>query len=80
MRHGGGTGRLLLWLEAGSLHAEISDQGPGIPDQHRVLAATPGTGVHESRGLWLIKRVSATLAIDTGASGTRLLLSYPFGG
>ncbi|MEU4620655.1 ATP-binding protein [Actinoplanes sp. NPDC023801] len=77
VRHGGGSGQLLLWLQAGNLYAEISDHGPGIPEGPRLLAATPGNGIHERRGLWMINQISADLNIDTGATGTRLLLRYP---
>jgi anti-sigma regulatory factor (Ser/Thr protein kinase) len=76
VRHGGGTGQLLLGLQAGQLLAEIIDRGPGIPEGRRAIPATPGTSVHDGRGLWLITQVSTDLQIDTGDTGTRLLLRY----
>lgn len=76
VRHGGGTGQLLLWLTADNIYAEISDHGSGFADPYLNPAIQPGTSHRDRRGLWLISQIS-TLSIDTGNSGTRLLLSYP---
>jgi hypothetical protein len=32
IRHGGGAGRLRLWIDHSLLHLQISDQGPGFAD------------------------------------------------
>jgi anti-sigma regulatory factor (Ser/Thr protein kinase) len=76
VNHAGGTGQILLWLHTGDLYAEISDSGAGIPERHRSATATPGRGVEDGRGLWLIRQLCAGLDIDTGDTGTRLLLRY----
>jgi anti-sigma regulatory factor (Ser/Thr protein kinase) len=77
VRHGGGRGQLLLWLQAGVFFAEISDDGRGIPPGYRVIPARPGDSFHGGLGLWLISEVCANVDIDTGPAGTRLLLRYP---
>jgi anti-sigma regulatory factor (Ser/Thr protein kinase) len=75
--HGGLGGRLWLWRHGDSLWCEISDDGPGMPDDVRapfrpVDAQAPG-----GRGLWLIRENCTSLDITTGATGgTRLLLRY----
>jgi anti-sigma regulatory factor (Ser/Thr protein kinase)/GAF domain-containing protein len=77
VRHGGGTGQLLLWLHADIFYAEVSDHGHGLPVGYRTIPTLPGDALNGTRGLWLINKVCAALDIDTGASGTRLLLHYP---
>ncbi|GAA2701439.1 ANTAR domain-containing protein [Actinoplanes palleronii] len=76
VRHGGGGGQVLVWLAAGALWAEISDHGGGIPDDKRVIVM-PDPGSEGGRGLALIDKVCAVVDIQTGVSGTRLLLGYP---
>jgi anti-sigma regulatory factor (Ser/Thr protein kinase) len=75
--YGAGAGQLLLWLHGGNLYAEISDQGPGMPAGYRLPAAAPGADPHDSRGLWLITQVCATVDVDSSTAGTRVLLGYP---
>jgi anti-sigma regulatory factor (Ser/Thr protein kinase) len=74
--HGGGDGQVLLWLAGKDLYAEISDHGTGF-DEDRGVPARPRPEAYGGRGLWLIRQVCAGLEIDTGATGTRLLLRYP---
>jgi anti-sigma regulatory factor (Ser/Thr protein kinase)/GAF domain-containing protein len=80
VRHGGGTGQLLLWLQAGNLYAEISDHGLGIPDGQGTTPTEPAAGLYDGRGLWLIRQICTSLDIDTGNTGTRLMLRYPLDG
>ncbi|GAA2646002.1 ATP-binding protein [Paractinoplanes durhamensis] len=78
VRHGGGGGQVLLWMQRGTLSAEISDEGPGILGGRAAVPTTdPGTVVRSGRGLWLINRVCRELDIQTGTSGTRLTMHYP---
>ncbi len=74
--HGGGAGQIILWRRAGSLYAEISDRGRGLPAGYRIPAESPSTGPSHSRRLWMIDRICTGLDIDTGPSGTRLLLRF----
>jgi anti-sigma regulatory factor (Ser/Thr protein kinase) len=76
IRHGGGTGQYLLWMQGAVLTAEISDHGSGIAGDPRAIPP-PGTSSRDGRGLWLISQVCADVDIDTGDTGTRLTLRYP---
>jgi anti-sigma regulatory factor (Ser/Thr protein kinase)/GAF domain-containing protein len=78
VRHGGGSGQLVLWRQGGTLTAEISDDGPGMPDGHDTSPSDPGADSIGGRGLWLIRRVCADVEIDTGTEGTRVTMRYPF--
>jgi anti-sigma regulatory factor (Ser/Thr protein kinase) len=77
VEHGAGAGQLLLWLHGGTLYAEISDQGPGMPAGPHLPTEAPGADPYDSRGLWLISQVCATVEVDSSAAGTRILLVYP---
>ncbi|MFI7596258.1 ATP-binding protein [Actinoplanes sp. NPDC049681] len=69
VRHGGGTGRLRLWVAAGSLHCELSDNGPGITDPGDAGHHLPTPANSGGRGLWIARKMS-DLHISTDASGT----------
>lgn len=69
VRHGGGTGRLRLWVAAGNLHCELSDDGPGIIDPDDAGRHLPTPASSGGRGLWIARQMS-DLHISTGASGT----------
>ncbi|GIF26622.1 anti-sigma regulatory factor (Ser/Thr protein kinase) [Actinoplanes tereljensis] len=77
VEYGGGTGQLILWRYAGSLYAEISDDGPGLPPGYRISEEPPGLAPGSSRGLWMINRICAGVDIDSSRAGTHLLLRYP---
>jgi anti-sigma regulatory factor (Ser/Thr protein kinase) len=71
--HGGGSGHLELWVEAGYLHCQVTDHGPGMPAGYEIpqwqsASATSG------RGLWLAAQF-CHLEIRTGAQGTTVDLS-----
>ncbi|WP_143162669.1 ANTAR domain-containing protein [Couchioplanes caeruleus] len=76
LEHGGGSGRLIMWRYHGSLYAEISDHGPGLPQDYQIRAGAPSTGPGTGRGLWVINRICTSLDIDTGPTGTHLMLRY----
>ncbi|MCA2211266.1 ANTAR domain-containing protein [Jidongwangia harbinensis] len=75
--HGGAAGRLWLWRHGDSLWCEISDDGPGLPDDVRPPFRPSGPGSPGGRGLWLINENCTSVDIAAGATGgTRLLLRY----
>jgi anti-sigma regulatory factor (Ser/Thr protein kinase) len=75
--HGGAAGRLWLWRHGDSLWCEISDDGPGMPDDVRVPFRPADLQASGGRGLWLINENCTSLDITAVATGgTRLLLRY----
>jgi anti-sigma regulatory factor (Ser/Thr protein kinase) len=70
VQHGGGQGRLRLWRVDGNLRCEVSDAGPGIPDPHGVGTLAPSALAPAGRGLWIVRRLTADLTIDSTAQGT----------
>lgn len=78
VRYGSPPRGIALWRGAGVLVAEITDKGPGIPDE--VLDREEPTTRFDfgGRGLWLMNRL-ADLAVRTGAEGTtiRLCVALP---
>jgi len=71
VRHGGGSGRLRMWVNGHALHCEVSDQGPGLSDPGAVGRELPPHGAPGGRGLWLARRMSE-LQISTGSCGTTM--------
>jgi len=65
IRHGGGFGRLRMWLESGQIVCRVSDSGPGMP----ALVEEPETRRPGGRGLWIARRL-ADVRIESGPSGT----------
>lgn len=74
VRHGGGTGRLELRHTGTTLHCRVTDQGPGMPATRR-LDAPPASRAVNGRGLWLVRQVAASLAIESLPSGTSVTLT-----
>jgi anti-sigma regulatory factor (Ser/Thr protein kinase) len=70
VRHGGGRGHLRLWCRDGVIWGEVSDRGPGMPDPAPDGGRLPPTSAVGGRGLWLARRMSDTITIDTGPLGT----------
>jgi anti-sigma regulatory factor (Ser/Thr protein kinase) len=75
VRHGGGRGHLRLWCRDGVIWGEVTDRGPGMSgtavDGHRLPPVSSVGG----RGLWLARRMSDAITIDTGPRGTRATVS-----
>ncbi|GAA2579699.1 hypothetical protein GCM10010435_66220 [Winogradskya consettensis] len=69
VRHGGGTGRLQVWVAGGALHCEISDSGPGFAQPGLVGQALPAPSLPGGRGLWIARKMS-DLRIVSDDSGT----------
>jgi anti-sigma regulatory factor (Ser/Thr protein kinase) len=68
LRHGGGHGRLRLWLDRGNLVCEVADQGH-ITDP---LAGRrrPNRRQLHGRGLWLVHQLCDLVQIRTAPGGT----------
>jgi len=72
--HGGGLGRLRLWLAGRQLVCEVSDAGPGIPDG-RLPPGRPPVEATSGRGLWLTGTLCDAVSLETGRHGTTVRLA-----
>ncbi|AGL13684.1 ATP-binding protein [Actinoplanes sp. N902-109] len=69
VRHGGGSGRLRIWLSGVDLHLEVSDSGFGLARPDEAGRTLPPLSVPGGRGLWIARRMSR-VQIVTGGTGT----------
>jgi anti-sigma regulatory factor (Ser/Thr protein kinase) len=76
VRHGGGTGRLRLWLADGLLHCEVSDAGTGLDDPAHAGHTLPAPSLPGGRGLWIARQLSE-LSIVTSPAGTTITAIVP---
>jgi anti-sigma regulatory factor (Ser/Thr protein kinase) len=68
VRHGGGRGRLEVWVADGRLWFRVSDTGPGLAAP--LPAHAPEPTLPGGRGLWITSHVTDDLTIATGPLGT----------
>jgi len=76
VRHGGGSGHLRLWQLDPDLWCEVADHGAGIPASRLNGFHRPQPGHIGGWGLWLARHLCVSLDIETGKTGTRVLLRY----
>ncbi|MFI5495267.1 ATP-binding protein [Actinoplanes sp. NPDC051859] len=69
VRHGGGSGRLRLWVTGGAVYCQVVDRGPGIADPAGAGLRMPLPSRPGGRGLWIIRRL-ADLHISTSRAGS----------
>jgi anti-sigma regulatory factor (Ser/Thr protein kinase) len=74
VRHGGGSGRLRLWVAQGVLRCEVRDGGPGLTDPAQAGRSLPAPSLPGGRGLWIIRHLS-DLQIITSSAGTTMTAS-----
>jgi anti-sigma regulatory factor (Ser/Thr protein kinase)/ribosomal protein S18 acetylase RimI-like enzyme len=63
VRHGGGSGRLILWRDGRLLRCRVSDRGPGLADAE-VGRTAPDPTASGGRGLWLCRQLADSLEIE----------------
>jgi anti-sigma regulatory factor (Ser/Thr protein kinase) len=66
IRHGGGRGRLLLWLADDRVYCQVSDEGPGIADASVGTEPPDPAGAGGGRGMWICRRLAEELIIEPG--------------
>jgi len=76
VRHGGGGGRLRLWITDGQLWCEVSDGGPGLSDPAGAGTTLPALSTPGGRGLWIARQM-ADLTITATTSGTTITAALP---
>ncbi|MGQ5262094.1 ATP-binding protein [Micromonospora sp. ZYX-F-536] len=72
VRHGGGAGRLELYLRADVVVCEVTDHGSGMGD---LLVEMPAADVPGGRGLWLAHQLTGTLMVVAGPAGVTASVS-----
>ena len=77
VRHGGGAGRMWLWATDGCVFCAVSDRGPGMRDAGQAGEKPSDTNALTGRGLWLIRRMSEAVHIDTSVRGTTVTVTVP---
>jgi anti-sigma regulatory factor (Ser/Thr protein kinase) len=79
VRHGGGTGRLRLWVADDALHCEVSDSGAGLENPAAAGQHLPGPSLPGGRGLWIARQLSelhiAASPVGTTVTATLTLQS-----
>ena len=76
VRHGGGAGRLRLWLARGALYCEVSDDGSGLENPSLAGETLPAPSLAGGRGLWIARRLSE-LHIATSTMGPTITAAVP---
>jgi serine/threonine-protein kinase RsbW len=75
VHHGGGSGRLEAWRTGNVLHCRVTDRGPGLPARYRQRDEPPPPRAVSGRGLWLARRNTDTMTIDSRADGTTITVT-----
>jgi anti-sigma regulatory factor (Ser/Thr protein kinase) len=76
VRHGGGTGRVRMWRDDGSIVCEISDTGPGLPTPPSDDYGRPAVDALGGRGLWLAFHLSDDFMLKSDGSGTTATAAF----
>jgi hypothetical protein len=66
---------LACWTDGDSLVVEVSDDGPGLPDQ-TLGYVPPGDDLPDSRGMWLAWSLADDAAVDSHPAGTAIRLYF----
>jgi anti-sigma regulatory factor (Ser/Thr protein kinase) len=66
--HGGGTGGVRMWTDAGAVLCEVRDSGRVERPASAVDA--PASSAFGGHGLWIVNRVCDAVSIDTQPAGT----------
>jgi anti-sigma regulatory factor (Ser/Thr protein kinase) len=77
IRHGGGRGRLRLSRADGAVRCEVSDGGPGIADPQTAGERAPSVLALGGRGLFIVRRLAASMTIRDNAPGTVVVALVP---
>jgi anti-sigma regulatory factor (Ser/Thr protein kinase) len=62
VRHGAGSGRLLIQAVAGALRCQVSDAGPGV-------GPWP---LRQGHGLWIVREVADQFVMSPGTNGSQV--------
>ncbi|MFI6327025.1 ATP-binding protein [Micromonospora chersina] len=69
------SAEMACWSEADTLVVEVSDRGPGLPDETAGYVP-PSRNQVGGRGMWLAWSLADDVAVATGSTGTRIRLFF----
>jgi anti-sigma regulatory factor (Ser/Thr protein kinase) len=69
------SAELVSWADGDTLVVEVSDDGPGLPDQ-TLGYVPPGDDLPDSRGMWLAWSLADDAAVDSHPAGTAIRLYF----
>ncbi len=75
VRHGGGVGRVVLWVADGEVVCEVSDSGGGLSAARLEPVTRPAATQPGGWGLWLAEELTDSFQLHTGAEGTTVRIS-----
>jgi anti-sigma regulatory factor (Ser/Thr protein kinase) len=75
VRHGGGQGRVWVWCAGGAVFCQMKDRGRGMPDPGEAGESPSPPGALTGRGLWMIRRLTDRMRVETGPSGTTVTVA-----
>ncbi|MGI5176490.1 ATP-binding protein [Dactylosporangium sp. CA-152071] len=78
IRHGGGSGRIVIEQTDEGVRVEVSDHGPGLPES--VPRDLPAPEEINGRGLWMVRNLCQDLHITSTARGVTVRLFMPRAG
>jgi serine/threonine-protein kinase RsbW len=77
IRHGGGSGELRVWRDP-DLWCEVRDRGPGFAaGPYLEPRDRPTPSPHGGMGLWIARRMTGDMLIESGPSGTTVRVRTP---
>ncbi|GAB3830170.1 hypothetical protein GCM10027610_018060 [Dactylosporangium cerinum] len=78
VRHGGGSGRIVIEQTDDGVSIEVSDDGPGLPEH--LSQELPAADAVSGRGLWMVRALCRDLHISSTARGVTVRLFMPRAG
>ncbi|GAA3213593.1 ATP-binding protein [Dactylosporangium siamense] len=75
VRHGGGSGRIVIEQTGDGVRIEVSDHGPGLPEH--LSQELPAPDAVSGRGLWMARNLCRDLHISSTARGVTVRLFMP---
>ncbi len=75
IRHGYGVGRMTIWPTGSGVTCRVSDNGPGMSEMSEPSLDAPEPDAFSGRGLWLIRRMTDRMEIETSRYGTTVTIA-----
>ncbi len=74
VRHGGGTGRVVVWHAEGEIFCVVCDRGAGLT-RPPAKPGRPSADIPGGWGLWLAQELTDGMQVRTGTEGTTVRIS-----